>query len=763
MANTVSNLTTGELILSDSWSVSATGSSAPPQFSSIGDEFIFSFINLENVESLKNFSFDYTGQTELRYLEVYYRISRDQTSYTEWFPITENKLSLRTDSISFYNNKARITNFPPFSSRDTMYLDLKFVRQGSSPIGVIKLLEYELTGSLERNIIDGLSQVTITPSTDPVIIKPPFIYKVFKIEDIEIISNSTIDVDFTVKYRFSQDYGRTVSDWEYLTKENISTARITPIRFFQIEYLIEVNSPSVTVYDINLIGDFQNVSLDYFKTNLYGIREDCNCLKLGIVNDPSTFNSMYPGVEIKTLPVISQAASPLPQLTTEQQENLFKPYQLQQATDLLNKMSNDANSIFGHEVVYFLTDPDKKGIDYTFHEYQLYNFVSECLIKVSVENNQFPENTGAINQFDLSLFDSFEIHIPKKNFKEAFGADKRPSKEDFLWFCEINKMFLVEHSQAFRSFNNNAIYYKLMLKKYSQKANIIGANKTITDKLNALTRNSTIDELFGLENQQDKNSTAKQDQFRPLTQDPVRSIISAQIVKEFVFNSENVISTYHYDLSTVTFTATQSSPAVIYQNFKRYFDKGSNLSFMCWFNINNFAINDNYHLFNYYDSTNSFGLDINITNNIVSVKLNSDTYNMILNNSLNEETWYGYLVNINQRQRTITQYIYKRNVDDEEDAEQLTSTTLRQVYKYGQELTPAIFTLEGIEAKLLSSDMKLTNIRLFSEIVSENEINKLLNQSILRDDTKYLLLGDNANKKLVLPNLGIGQIGVGEV
>jgi hypothetical protein len=34
---------------------------------------------------------------------------------------------------------------------------------------------------------------------------------------------------------------------------------------------------------------------------------------------------------------------------------------------------------------------------------------------------------------------------------------------------------------------------------------------------------------------------------------------------------------------------------------------------------------------------------------------------------------------------------------------------------------------------------------------------------ILRDDTKYLLLGDNANKKLVLPNLGIGQIGEGEV
>ena len=47
--------------------------------------------------------------------------------------------------------------------------------------------------------------------------------------------------------------------------------------------------------------------------------------------------------------------------------------------------------------------------------------------------------------------------------------------------------------------------------------------------------------------------------------------------------------------------------------------------------------------------------------------------------------------------------------------------------------------------------------------VPEEEINKILNQSILRDDTKYLIMGDNANKKLTLPNYAIGQIGSGEV
>lgn len=761
MAEINNDITTGNLLLTDSWSITSVGASVSPIFYSPGDEYIYSFVKLENVESFKNFKFDYTGQTQVRYLEAYYRISRDQQNYTNWIEITDGVLSLRNESSSYYKKEFRIENFPPFSSRDRMYFDIRFVRSGSSTIGLIKLLEYEARLSLERNVSDGLSPVTVTTEIDPIIIKPPFIYKIFRIDDVEILSTGSFSSDFTIKYRFSQDYGRSVTDWELLTTENIKSVRISPIRFFQIEYLVQVTTPSVTIYDINLIGDFQNVSLDYYKTNLYGIREDCNCIKLGIVGDPSSFPDTYPGVEIKKLPDI--AASPLPQLTEEQKSALFKPYQLDAATSLLDKMSNDANNIFGHEIVYFLTDPDKKGIDYTFHEYQLYNFTRECLIKVSVESNQFPENTGAINQFDLSLFDTFEIHVTKKSFKEAFGADKRPAKEDFLWFCEINRMFLVEHSQAYRSFNNNAIYYKLMLKKYNQKSNVIGDNQTITDKLTSLTRNSTIDELFGLEKLQDKNSVSLQDQFRPLTNDPVRAQISASIVKEYIFNAENIISIYHYDASSVAFSATSSLPIVTYNNFQAYFTEGSNLSFICWFNINNYAINDIYTFFDYYDNTNSLGFKVTITNDVLNVRWNSDEYSMNLTNSLNEETWYAILINIDQRNRKITHYIYKRDVEDEDDAEKLRNTFLLQVYKREQDLVPVSFRLENITPKLMSGDFKITNIRLFSQIVPELEINKILNQSILRDDTKYLIMGDNANKKLSLPSFPIGQIGAGEV
>jgi len=727
----------GTIKIMDSWSISATGSMSPPSLTSIGQEYTISFINLSDVSVFKSFSYDAIGVTENRYLKVNYRVSRDSNNWTNWLSLDAN-----------------ITNFPPFNSTDTMYIDIRFTRSGTSNIGQIKLIDYNLNGYIDRNVVDGESVISITPDNKTVVIKPPFIYKVFSISDIEILYRGDMS-DVTIKWRFSQDYSRTVSSWEIFTMENVTTKRISPIRFFQVEYLIESTSGNpVKIYDINIIGDFQNVTLDYSKTNLYGIRENCNCIKLGLVSDPDISNS-----DAQNSMLMTTQPSTLPQLTDDQKNALFKPYQLNAATTLLDKMSNDANSIFGHDVVYFLTDPDRKGIDYTFHEYQLMNYVCDESLKVSVDNNQFPDNQIIMNQFDLALFDSFEIHIPKETFKQSFGVEKRPSKEDFLWFCDLNRMFTVEHAQPFRGFNNNSIYYKVMLKKYVQKANVAPGNATMADKVRQLTKNSTIDELFGLENNQDKLAVANKEQFTPLTLDKLRVHIISNIEKELIENAEIIISKSNYDLSSVSFGVTYSSDAVLYRNMKNYFKVSDNIGYMCWFRINNYTYNDNYHLFSYQDMDNSLGLDITINSNNVNVTMNSDIYTLPMFDGLNENVWYAYILNVDQRSRVVCQYIYKRDVDDEEDASDLTSTKLRIVYKNSQNIVPVEFKLEGITAKLLSGDMSITNIRLFIDIIPEDQHNKILNQTIIRDDSKYLLFADNANQRLVLPNYPLSQIG----
>ncbi len=749
MVEIISDPTEEQFKIYESWS---SNDPQVPTFSSIDDVYIVSIVNLENISKFNTFKFDYTLDSPNRFLNPYYRLSRDLQKWTDWYDLNSS-----------------ITDFPPFSEKDRLYLDLKFVRGGTSDQGVIKLLNWTLEGLRYRNQFDGESTIKLTPTNNQVIIKPPFIFKVFKIEDIEILSSDSSLTGVDIKYRFSQDYGRSVTSWEKFTKDNIISVKINPIRFFQIEYLLEYSGDSsISIYDINLIGDFQNVTEDYKKTNLYGIRENCNCERLNIVGDPSSSTTTPTGGP-STLLTQSEPQNVLPILTQDQINNLYKPYQLPKATELLTKISNDANQMFGHEVVYFITDPDKKGIDHSFHEFQLYNYVCEKLIKVSVDNNQFPDNQIVMNQFDLSLFEAFEVHVPKLFFKEQFGVEKRPSKEDFLWFCELNRMFIVEHAQQFRSFNNNAIYYKLHLKKYVQKANVIGVNQTITDKVKELTKNSTINELFGVENSQDKKSVSNKEEFRPLTRDVTRVSIVAQIVKELIENAEIVISKNHYDLSTVTFSATSSYPSVTYRNIPEYFGPGDNFAFTCWFSLNNYTNNDNYNFFNYYDVTNQKGIRFDLSADNIRVKINDDNYDFPVHTAtggsdgLFEETWYSYLLNVDQRNNKISQYIYKRDIDDEDLGSSVNSTKLKLVKSQISNVNNFEFNMDNINSNILSGDMKITNIRLMSNTIPVEQHSNFLNQYHLRDDTKYLILGDNANMRLILPNMSLNQVSIKNV
>jgi len=744
MQQIISDTLNGTLSISDQFSITAATSSseATPIFSKPGDEYTISFVDIMDVNKLLTFSYDTLGSTDTRFLTTTYRLSRNSTSWSD-----------------FQELKSDIDNFPPFDPKDPLYVDVKWTRVGSSTIGIIRLLEYKLGGLLERNIETGDVSIKLKAG-ESTILKAPYIYKVFKVDDIEIISSSVL-TDVVITYRFSQDSSRTWSGWEPFTKENITSLRINPIRFFQIEYSIENNSTSnVTIQDVNLIGDFQNVSKDYFKTNLYGIRECCKSNVSGYYDANGTFIPNTSSTGISNSGGQCDTTNTLYGLTSEDKSQLYNPYQQNTAINLLNKLSTDAQQIFGHRVTYFVTDADKQGQDHTLHEYQLYNVVCNGDIKVSIEGNNFPDSQIMMNQFDLNLFETMEAHITKQQFKEIFGPQRRPSKEDFLFFCDLNRMYQVEHAQQFRNFNNSAIYYKLILKKYTQKANVKAGTPEIKNKLAELTRNTTIEELFGVEIKQDKDAVANKEQYTTLTKDPIRMDYFAQIDKELIENSSNIISKSNYDLATIDL----GSVAIRYKNMDTYIKKGDNIGYMAWFNIHNYVVNDVYNLFNLYDSTNNLGWKANLINDELIVNISGSTYSYNITGSttpdtigLYEDTWYCYLLNIDQRLRTITQYIYKRNVDDEDDAQNLPNTLLQLVYENTQEMTPVEFQLEGVFAEIFASDMKMTNIRLFTDIIPKEEHNKMLNQAIIGEASKYLVFADNANTRLSLPNYTLGN------
>jgi len=97
-------------------------------------------------------------------------------------------------------------------------------------------------------------------------------------------------------------------------------------------------------------------------------------------------------------------------------------------------------------------------------------------------------------------------------------------------------------------------------------------------------------------------------------------------------------------------------------------------------------------------------------------------------------------------------YIYKRNVEYEEDAVYLTSSKLSRVYKLSTSITPAVIEVPSTtNASILGSDMNITNIRLFIDVIPEAEHNKLLNYATVGSDYKYIIFADHANQKIVLP------------
>lgn len=745
MYDIISNLDNGKITISDKFDILAQqgNSDATPYLNNVDDEYIVNISNIKNVLSFKEFHYDTLGLNAERYLFQYYRISKNGTSWSDWYELNAN-----------------IDNFPKVDPNNNLDIEIKWVRKGESTIGSIRILEYKLEGELQREeqILNG--NINLLPSEKKIIMSP-FIFKVFKITDIEIIP----DIDLSkveIKYRYSQDNTRTWSSWEPFTKENITTIRINPIRFFQIEYSIENKSRvPVKINDINIIGDFQNVNNDYQKSNLFGIRECCSSNQYGYLDEKGDY---YPNTNLDSAGG-GETCDPntFSPMTKNEKANLYNPYAQNKATKLLEKLSADSEQMIGHEVTYFATDADKNGQDHSLNEYQLYNVVCQGDLKISIDGNNFPDSQIKMNIFDLDLFDTMEAHVTKQQFKQMFGPQRRPSKEDFLYFCQVNRMYQVDHAQQFRGFNNSSVYYKLILKKYNQKSNVKADNNEIKNELEKLTRNTTIDELFGIEQEQDKASIANKPQTAPLTRDSIRLEYFADIDKELIENSTTIISKSNYDLSTVQY----GNVAVSYKNFNPVFKKSDNLSLQIWFNIHNHMRDEIYNFMHFYDEQNNLGWKSHLLNDKIIVKLNDDTYDFDLlgyestsdPESLDEGVWYCYVLNINQRQRNIEQFIYKRNVDYEEDAPNLNSTILRKVYSDKQDMTPVNYTIEdqNVNPKIIASDMKVTNIRTFIDVIPEEAHNKVLNQYIIGDDSKYLIFADNATTRLYLNRFPLNE------
>jgi hypothetical protein len=692
-----------------------------------------------------------------------------------------------------------------------------------------------IEGEYEFNWTDG--PFVLEDSVDEVVLKSKDIYKIFSVQDFQLISDNPNSLE--LHYRVTQDNGRTFSKWEPLNTANISTYRFNNLRFAMVEYKIKRIDGEITpinVYDIILIGDFQNVSANYLKTNRYGIRQDCLTTYLNPSPSGNTDTcgwniSTQSGLTMGTAPGNGQPTGAMSQydlnmnfwtqglscystnpnnttidggvtagIATQNQANsgtLWKPYDVTKIMSFANTLANQINDIFSWEVDYHLADPDSNGIDFVLHEYQLFNIIDMKKIKILVPDNKFPDNMVKFNQFSLDLFDTFEIHILKDEFKRKFGIDRRPGENDILFICPINRLYYVKHAQIFRDVMNAGYYYKVILDKYEQKANIRNLHEESKTLLDVITKNTTMDELFGPEKVSEENNIANLDQFKPFTFDPMRYVVNNKVlrVEQSLYNGEFDFSKTHYDFKDVI-----GKQAVVYKKTDNIFTESSNRSFICWFNFNNtwnsekpnksaietYDVNQtmNFYLFDNYDESLKKGYRAWYYKKDIVFQLNEQVFKIPSLNLLTN-IWYGLVINLDQRQKTISLKLYTRDNDynivffnilsyqvrtiswmDTAEYTQLiaegfkpvdntelpnTSTEFIGVNEANYERVDVQSFEHECDLTIKGSNMKFTNLRIFTDIIPENEIFTVLNQFYIANAEK-ILLADNADKNIYTEN-----------
>lgn len=676
---------------------------------------------------------------------------------------------------------------------DKMYLNPLF--QGINMVGLEEIratYDYPVLPPLytpkvyvkELDIV--ANQWTNTYSTEPLfclnnvgdqaIFKPPFTLKLYSIDSFSVEVDGQCSTSWNpclkIEFRYSWNSRNWDTGWMPLTLANLKCIKPNPLKFFYIEFrftkICDNNGLPICVTDIVINGNVQNVSSDYDKLNRFGLRSDCN---YGIDSSSGSYNPATG--ECADGQCAPNTIIPHDWVTDLQGcgtgSGTFNPYDITQVTALNEKTANDVSNLFGWEVDYYRTEANEAGIDKMLHEYGTYDTVDKKKLKVLVPDNKFPEDQIGFNMFGLSLFDSFEIHITRAEYYAKFGVGIRPAQKDFLFFCQINKWFEVEHAQSYRDFLNASIYYKVTLTKKNDDTNI--DNRTYTTEFNTMVENNQLDNLFGQDVKEDIKHVVNDPLLQNLTEitapdtkftyepnveilvnagvskeeildykkpDPIQLKINVPSVEKNIENATNVIAQHYYDLSS-----RNADTAVVYQKLDTDICDCCNRAITVWFNIYKYEAGAVYNIIDNFNTASNQGYKIDFIDGRMEIIWFGQVFDIDVHVSPNK--WYGLVVNFNQKQATLDMYIYKRKSEAN-----CSSTDLDLVDEASFPLT-AVAYKGDLTLKLKGSLMYWTNFRLFSEIIPKSAQQLVLNQLIVKN-TEYLIVGDNADRRVIAPH-----------
>lgn len=604
------------------------------------------------------------------------------------------------------------------------------------------LKNVKLKGEIFLNRVKAVT--TLTYSGECVILCPPGTWKVFELKDFIVTSEGeTEDRYLEIKFRLSTSSGKKWTNWCFLTAENLQNVDFDPLRFFFIELSVcrkGIDEGEIKLYDIEIIGEIYNINEDYTLFNRFGLRTDCNDKYLNGECDDDVDGTKTPK-KLTFEDLLKEGTNP-----SCNNEKLFNPYNTK-PVEIANVLANQAAEIFGWNVDYYRTDPDNNGRDFVLHEYQLKNIVQQENIKILVPKNNFPDVNLSINIFNLELHDSFEIHITRDEFKKYFGVHIRPSKWDLVFLCERNALYQVSHVIAEKNYLHASIYYKVMLQKAEDNQHIrrndpsVANSEEIDQNILALTKNSSLDSIFGNDVKKDTERVVDKKLQHTHTDNLINRQIHAltKITDEPIYNGPNIISKNYYKLTNVA----NNQVAVQYENVDRILGKGDDRSFIIWFRLESNISGNIYNLFSNQSVINNtpYGYLINYSDSRIDIEWNEQFFEIYVP-MVNINTWYAMVLNMNQCNQQLEFTLYRRKSDT--NPQGYSDPTLNIVHYETHDLTPVEFNVSN-DLQIKGSAINISNIRIFDCIILPDKIQNILQEYIVKD-TQYLVFADNATK-----------------
>ena len=434
---------------------------------------------------------------------------------------------------------------------------------------------------------------------------------------------------------------------------------------------------------------------------------------------------------------------------------LFRPYDVMNpGVQLWKDLSCAVSEMFGHCVRYFKTQAKLESADTILKEYSLYEVTDVKDIRVLVPNNEFPDNAIKFVPFDMDFGDGMEVHIVREHFERAFGHDDLPEQKDYLYFPLIDRIFEVQSAYLFKDFMAAEAYYKVMLYKWQDKANVMRENPEIAQYIDDLVEN--FDEMLQPEIDKEFIDITKPQQYTTTAVggfDKARTKINDKLVIEVkdLTNYFTVVGKYFYDLKR---SMTWGDLAIKYK-LPVSRELSHNTAFSMWFKTTKttfFKSPETYDIMlDGYSDTEKKGFRFTLDyepgiapNSAVAkgltVKVNGLTHQFKIP-QLNAETWYGLVINHMNDYSQLSIHIWEMKYDQNQPSKNKT-TDLRLFHTDHITITPEAVNYNGTY-ELRSGSLGITNVRVWSESMEEEKQPITINQYVVKD-SRYALLIDNA-------------------